>query len=144
MAKIRSALFYLRRPAYWAHLRQRAIKPFLSDLDSSAHREQASRWAGVRAVPLAEALTRMNLIAGPGDGFPALSPQLVHRATRNANRSGCVMGGAGHIDLIYAAAKLSGATAASLEWWGGGLVLLGYAVVLLVLGHLLSWRRDVV
>ncbi|GAA3923162.1 ABC transporter permease subunit [Microbacterium invictum] len=30
-----------------------------------------------------------------------------------------------------------------LPWWGGGLVLLGYAVVLLVLGHLLSWRRDV-
>jgi hypothetical protein len=33
--------------------------------------------------------------------------------------------------------------AAQLEWWVGGLVLAGYAVVLLVLGHLLSWRRDV-
>ncbi len=30
-----------------------------------------------------------------------------------------------------------------LEWWVGGLVLLGYAVVLVILGHLLSWRRDV-
>lgn len=30
-----------------------------------------------------------------------------------------------------------------LEWWAGGLVLAGYAVVLVVLGHLLSWRRDV-
>lgn len=30
-----------------------------------------------------------------------------------------------------------------LPWWGGGLVLLGYALVLLVLGHLFSWRRDV-
>ena len=30
-----------------------------------------------------------------------------------------------------------------LEWWVGGLVLLVYAVVLLLLGHLLSWRRDV-
>ncbi len=30
-----------------------------------------------------------------------------------------------------------------LQWWVGGLVLLGYAVVLLVLGHLFSWRRDV-
>lgn len=30
-----------------------------------------------------------------------------------------------------------------LEWWQGGLVLLGYAVVLVVLGHLVSWRRDV-
>lgn len=30
-----------------------------------------------------------------------------------------------------------------LVWWMGGLVLLGYAVVLVLLGHLLSWRRDV-
>ncbi len=30
-----------------------------------------------------------------------------------------------------------------LAWWAGGLVLLGYAVVLLVLGGLISWRRDV-
>jgi ABC-2 type transport system permease protein len=30
-----------------------------------------------------------------------------------------------------------------LAWWIGGLVLLAYAVVFLVLGHLLSWRRDV-
>jgi predicted O-methyltransferase YrrM len=112
MAKMRSALFYLRRPAYWAHLQQRAIKPFLPNFDSSAHREKALRWARARAVPLGEALTRMKLIDEPGGGFPALSPQLVQRATRNAKRSGCIMGGAGHIDLIYAAAKLSGATAA--------------------------------
>jgi len=31
----------------------------------------------------------------------------------------------------------------SLTWWVGGLVLLAYAVIFLVLGHLLSWRRDV-
>ncbi|MET0736489.1 MAG: ABC transporter permease [Microbacterium sp.] len=37
----------------------------------------------------------------------------------------------------------SSAAADPLEWWVGGLVLLGYAVVLLVLGHLVSWRRDV-
>lgn len=33
--------------------------------------------------------------------------------------------------------------AAILDWWAGGAVLLGYAVVLVLLGHLLSWRRDV-
>jgi ABC-2 type transport system permease protein len=34
-------------------------------------------------------------------------------------------------------------SAATLEWWAGGAVLLGYAVVLVLLGHLVSWRRDV-
>lgn len=36
-----------------------------------------------------------------------------------------------------------GQGSAGLEWWQGGAVLLAYAVVLVVLGHLLSWRRDV-
>lgn len=31
----------------------------------------------------------------------------------------------------------------SLEWWAGGLVLLGYAVVLVVIGLLTTWRRDI-
>ncbi|GAA1995968.1 ABC transporter permease subunit [Microbacterium ulmi] len=30
-----------------------------------------------------------------------------------------------------------------LEWWAGGLVLLGYALVVLVIGYFTSWRRDV-
>ncbi|MFT4220094.1 MAG: ABC transporter permease [Microbacterium sp.] len=35
------------------------------------------------------------------------------------------------------------ASADPLEWWAGGLVLGGYTLVFLVLGYLLSWRRDV-
>ena len=31
----------------------------------------------------------------------------------------------------------------ALPWWGGGLVLLGYAGVLVLLGAITSWRRDV-
>ncbi|WP_282838228.1 ABC transporter permease [Microbacterium flavum] len=37
----------------------------------------------------------------------------------------------------------AGDAGASLAWWGGGLLLLGYAAVFLVLGYLVSWRRDV-
>lgn len=36
-----------------------------------------------------------------------------------------------------------GSTGDPLEWWAGGLVLLAYAVVLLLLGYFTSWRRDV-
>lgn len=34
-------------------------------------------------------------------------------------------------------------TGSSLEWWAAGLVLLAYAAVLLALGYLTTWRRDV-
>ena len=30
-----------------------------------------------------------------------------------------------------------------LEWWHGGVVLLAYALVLLLIGHIASWTRDV-
>jgi ABC-2 type transport system permease protein len=41
--------------------------------------------------------------------------------------------------------SLGGGTASGtgLEWWAGGIVLLGYALVFLLLGWLFSWRRDV-
>lgn len=44
---------------------------------------------------------------------------------------------------LFTTATPGMAVAETLEWWVGGLVLLGYAVVLVLLGHLLSWRRDV-
>ncbi len=41
---------------------------------------------------------------------------------------------------VYAAIGGSGE---SLDWWQGGLVLAGYAVVLTAVGAVTSWRRDV-
>lgn len=38
---------------------------------------------------------------------------------------------------------LPGSGALLLEWWQGGLVLFGYAVVVTVIGYFVSWRRDV-
>lgn len=42
---------------------------------------------------------------------------------------------------VYSVMGASGTS--TLSWWGGGLVLLAYAGVLLGLGYLTSWRRDV-
>jgi hypothetical protein len=44
---------------------------------------------------------------------------------------------------VFAIGPTGAATSDTLEWWVGGLVLLGYAAVLVVLGYLVSWRRDV-
>jgi hypothetical protein len=46
-------------------------------------------------------------------------------------------------ESLFAGTGASQVSADPLEWWVGGLVLLGYAAVFVVLGHLLSWRRDV-
>ena len=42
---------------------------------------------------------------------------------------------------IYTAISAGGAS--QLEWWQGGLVLLGYAVLFTGIGALTTWRRDV-
>ncbi|GAA2079459.1 ABC transporter permease [Microbacterium hatanonis] len=49
-------------------------------------------------------------------------------------------------DALVGSSALSVAAASAtepLEWWVGGLVLLGYAVVFLVIGQFTTWRRDV-
>ncbi|NQX11643.1 ABC transporter permease [Microbacteriaceae bacterium VKM Ac-2855] len=40
-------------------------------------------------------------------------------------------------------ALMSAGAGAEQEWWQGGLILIGYAVALLGLGYLTTWRRDV-
>lgn len=44
-------------------------------------------------------------------------------------------------ETIFSALATTGGD--PLEWWVGGLVLLGYAVVLLIIGQFSTWRRDV-
>jgi ABC-2 type transport system permease protein len=44
---------------------------------------------------------------------------------------------------VFALSTGQGSSADTLEWWAAGLVLLGYAAVLVVIGYLVSWRRDI-
>jgi len=44
---------------------------------------------------------------------------------------------------VFTMSMGAGSESTTLEWWAGGLVLLAYALVLLIIGHFTSWRRDV-
>lgn len=44
---------------------------------------------------------------------------------------------------IFTSFGMSSANAQTLEWWQGGLVLLGIAAVVTVAGYLTTWRRDI-
>lgn len=44
---------------------------------------------------------------------------------------------------MFTSVMTGGADVDPLAWWAGGLVLLAYAAVLLVVGYVTSWRRDV-
>ncbi|WP_457099477.1 ABC transporter permease [Microbacterium sp. P5_E9] len=44
---------------------------------------------------------------------------------------------------VFTASMATTGESVQLEWWAGGAVLLGYAAVLVLLGYLFSWRRDV-
>ena len=109
MSKLRSAIFYLGKPSYWPHFQQKLLKPFLPNLDTRAHRAKATRWARRRAMSLPGALAQLGIVTDRRAPLPAMSDQLMQRAIERARRSGCAMGGPGYIELIYAAARLTGA-----------------------------------
>jgi predicted O-methyltransferase YrrM len=109
MSKLRSAIFYLKKPSYWPHFQQKLLKPFRPDLDTHAHRAKAVHWARRRALPLADALAQLGIVADPGAPLPVISDRLMRQAMEQVRQSGCAMGGPGYIELIYAAARLTGA-----------------------------------
>ena len=44
---------------------------------------------------------------------------------------------------VFTSFGMGGATVEPLEWWQGGLVLLGIALVVALIGYLTAWRRDI-
>ena len=111
MQKLRSAVFYLKSPVYWAHFSHRAMRYFQANLDGDFYRAQASAWARERAQPLTALLAQFGLIAGLGAVLPGMDPDMLKAAKRRAERARHKMGGGAHIDLIYTVARLTAARA---------------------------------
>lgn len=106
--KLKTGLWFLQRPRYWAQALELAARKFAANRDTPELAARAEAWARERAVPVAEALARVGLLA---EGQPAPEPpaELLAEAKERARESKVVMGGPGDIDLLYAATVLSGA-----------------------------------
>jgi predicted O-methyltransferase YrrM len=110
-SKAATAVWFLRRPTFWRQGIELARRKFMRNMDSSERRSKAGEWAAERAVPVKAALAAVGLLK-QGAAIPKLSPKILAKAERLAKRSTVEMGGAGDLTLIYAAARLCGASRA--------------------------------
>jgi hypothetical protein len=104
--KLRSAAYYLARPAFWAHFCHRGLGYVRSDLDGRTQRQDAANWARAHAQSVEEVLAQLGLLAAPDRYFPRMPASILKSAHRRVSAANCHMGGGGHVDLIYAATRL--------------------------------------
>lgn len=107
--KLRTARWFLARPSHWAQAVELAKRKFRPDYDNPELRAAAHEWAAAQAVPVPDALAAVGLITTSVAEIPRLSGDLLDAAESCAARSKVKMGGAGDINLLYAATVLSGA-----------------------------------
>lgn len=126
---VRTGLWYLRRPAYWEHAAARGLRHLRPE---PVPAEDAARaWANDRVVSVQQALADLGLFDPAGPELPRLPESLLAEATARAAAAETSMGGAGHLDLIYAATRLSGARRAVetgvAYGWSTTAILAGFA-----------------
>lgn len=105
ISKVATALWFARRPSFWAHGVALAQRKFLPDYDTPELRRSAREWASQRACSVDEALEKI----GFGKAIPALDPAVLQEARVLAARPPMEMGGAGDLRLLHAATLLSDA-----------------------------------
>jgi predicted O-methyltransferase YrrM len=106
--KIKTALWFARRPSHWAHAYALGTRRLRPDRDGAEQARAASGWAAARAVSVDQALTAVGLLAR-GSTSPPMPAALLTEGNERARRSSARMGGPGDVNLIHAAVKLSGA-----------------------------------
>jgi predicted O-methyltransferase YrrM len=117
--KLKTAAWFAQRPNFWAFAGDLAVRKFRPERDGPEHVRSASDWAAERAVCVAEALKLIGLY--DQGQIPILPPTLLKEARNRVEKCAVRMGGAGDINLIFAAVSLSGArrvieTGVALGW----------------------------
>lgn len=107
-SKAATAGWFLRRPSFWRQGGELVRRKFRREMDGADQRAYASDWAAERAVSVRSALEVVGLIK-KGAKIPKFAPSVLAEAKQRAKLATVEMGGAGDLNLIYAAARLSGA-----------------------------------
>lgn len=103
--KMKTGLWFLRRPAFWPHAAALARRKIGNSARLEQPRPEATQWAAERAVPVVDALAKLGLLA-PGAECPTLDPAILEQGAARAARSAVKMGGPGDLELLHAAVRL--------------------------------------
>ena len=107
--KLRTLIWFSKRISYWRHALSLIARKFYKNKDSLYLRAQATEWAANQYVSVDEALSSIGLTSQNKEINHKLSDSLIEHAKLLAQNSKVEMGGAGDLDLLFAASKLSNA-----------------------------------
>ena len=108
--KLKTLIWFSKRISYWRHALSLIARKFYKNNDSLYLRVQATEWAANQYVSLDEALSSIGILTLKNKEIDhKLSKSLIEHAILLAQKSKVQMGGAGDLDLLYSASKLSGA-----------------------------------
>jgi predicted O-methyltransferase YrrM len=100
--KILILIWFLLRPKYYLHLISLIKRRFLFNYDTVENRQKAHKWAASKAIDYREALEKLNI---KGD-LIGLDDDTILNSKKLEERSSIMMGGAGHIHLLFDCVRL--------------------------------------
>ncbi|HEY1605329.1 MAG TPA: class I SAM-dependent methyltransferase [Allosphingosinicella sp.] len=106
--KVRTGLWFLRRPSFWPHALALVKRKISLASRHERHRPAAEKWADSRSVSDSQALAALGMVES-GHVLPKLGEEDIEEARHRAEKSDVEMGGPGGLELLYAATVLSGA-----------------------------------
>lgn len=103
--KLKTLLWFAKQPTFWPHAAALTQRKFSKNLDRPELRKAAANWASERAVPVEAALAAVGLDL-QGRELPRIDRKILDEGAALAEQSNVRMGGAGDLDLLYAATCL--------------------------------------
>ena len=99
--KVKTAGWFLQRPAFWPHMMALARRKFDGSGAHDVDYKPSERWAAERATSIGEALVKIGILSSADDLPEKLPAALLGEGEVRAAKAKVEMGGPGDLDLIY-------------------------------------------